>query len=152
MSLTSAPLSTIVPHATAFATAMSNYNIWGQTALMIQRLEDKRDHFLGLCAAEERAVHKIDKSIDTLKQEKEGLKEVEGYLNEVKLKISERTRKREALQEQVDVLRKTKGITLAAQSFSAGRSTKLQRSSAPPAPITPPSLNRNSVIVTEEAG
>jgi myosin heavy subunit len=136
MSLASAPLNTIVPHATAFATAMTNYNIWGQTALMIQRLEDKREHFEGLCAAAQRAVCKIDQSIDTLKQEKEGLKEAEGYLKEVKQKISERTRKREALQEQVEELRKTKGVVLASQSYSTTRGTKLQRSSAPPAPIT----------------
>ena len=133
---------------------MTNYNIWGQTALMIQRLEDKKEHFLALCAGAQREVHRIDQSIDTLKQVKGDLKEAEGYLNEIRVKISERSRKREALQEEVDDLRKTKGITLAAKSFSDGSfsTSKSQRSSAPPAPhhhertrLTPNSGRQSSV-------
>jgi hypothetical protein len=72
---------------------MTNYNIWGQTAVMIQRLEDKKEHFLALCAGAQREVHRIDQSIDTLKQVKGDLKEAEGYLNEIRVKISERSRK-----------------------------------------------------------
>jgi hypothetical protein len=83
---------------------MTNYNIWGQTALMIQRLVDKREHFVALCAGAQRELHRIDQSIDTLKQVKGDLKEAEGYLNEVRAKINERTLKREALQEEVDEL------------------------------------------------
>jgi cell division protein FtsL len=48
------------------------------------------------------------------------LKEAEVYLNEIQAKINERTRKREALQEEVNELQSTKGITLAAKSFTDG--------------------------------
>jgi hypothetical protein len=138
---------------------MTNYNIWGQTSLMIQRLEDKREHFLALCAVAQREVHRIDHSIETLKQVKGELKEAEGYLNEVRAKINERTRKREALQEEVNELRSTKGITLAAKSFTDGSfsTTKSQRSSAPPAPhhpertrLTPYSSRQSSVANSQD--
>jgi uncharacterized coiled-coil DUF342 family protein len=89
---------------------MTKHNIWGQTSLMISRLQDKKEHFTALAAAANKAVSDIDMMIDSLAEERSELKEAERNYNMMLAQVKSRTAARDQLQDEIGALRKSKGV------------------------------------------
>ena len=110
LSILSRPIKEVPPKATVFATEMTKHNIWGQTSLMISRLQDKKEHFTALAAAANKAVSDIDMMIDSLAEERSELKEAERNYNMMLAQVKSRTAARDQLQDEIGALRKSKGV------------------------------------------
>jgi hypothetical protein len=122
LSILSRPIKEVPPRATAFATEMTNLNIWGQTALMISRLQDKKEHFTALAAAANKAVSDIDMEIQSLAAERSELKEAERNYNMMLAQVKSRTAARDQLHGENAVLRKSKGVARTAANKNIFRS------------------------------
>jgi hypothetical protein len=77
LTITPLPFTQIRPSADHFATAMTDYNIWGQTELMLDRLQAQKDHYSSLACTLDAANKSLDQRIALLSQEKEQLEVAE---------------------------------------------------------------------------
>lgn len=114
----------LTPQATAFSKEMVNYNIWGQTALMISRLKGRREHYQSLASAVMQAIEVLDQELEELKSQKEAMKRAESFYEEVGRQMDSKRVERDGLKKDISELSKKPGVAKAAKSVSqllAGR-------------------------------
>jgi hypothetical protein len=69
---------------------MTNFNIWSQIALMIQRVRRRREHFVALAAAVKQATLQVDEQLTELKLERDDLRHAEEHYNETLLTLQKK--------------------------------------------------------------
>lgn len=124
LTIQSLPLRDLIPRATAFSKEMINYNIWGQTALMISRLKVRREHYQSLASAVMQAIEVLDQELEKLRSQKEAMKRAESFYEEVGRQMDSKRVERDDLKRDISELSKKPGVAKAAKSVSqllAGR-------------------------------
>jgi len=84
LSIRSYPPTTHPLLASQFATEMTQLNIWGQTALMMQRIQGRRDHLASLTAAAKLQRKELKTVQEDLESEFQNLQKAEKLFNQAK--------------------------------------------------------------------
>lgn len=119
LSLESIPIRKIEPLATPFATAMTNFNIWGQIALMIQRVRRRKEHFVALAAAVAQATLQADEQLNELKLERDDLRRAEEHYNETLLVLQKKKEQDKAIRREINDLKSRPGVQNTAKQTCA---------------------------------
>jgi len=89
---------------------MTQFNVWGQTNIMIARLQEQKGHYSALAASALAGVEAADKRIATLKAERDSLRKAEKYLQRISQKFNVKSCEEDDLQKEVDVLKRRPGV------------------------------------------
>jgi hypothetical protein len=97
---------------------MTNFNIWGQIALMIQRVRRRREHFVALAAAVQQATLQADEQLTELKLERDDLRRAEEHYNETLLTLQKKEQDK-MLRREINALKSRPGVQNTAKQTSA---------------------------------
>ena len=146
LSIVPVPLPTD-PLLTSFATVMSELNVWGQTAVMIQKLEQYANHCRAQSIGCMATAESIDKIALTLKSRRDDLMKAVKKLKELDASVGIKRETVRSLQYEIQHLEKDDTVKAAATAISKAKSTSpglslnlFDGSPAPkqPAPSTSP--------------
>ena len=97
---------------------MTNFNIWGQIALMIQRVCRRREHFVALAAAVTQATLQADEQLTELKLERDDLRRVEEHYNETLLTLQKKKEQDKTFHREINDLKSRPGVQNTAKQTS----------------------------------
>jgi len=140
LSVAAEPIEPTVPAATSFATAMTNLNVWGQSALMIARLRERKRHAVVLMGALQRQCDKVDEEIEDIKREKVEFEIAQQYITESYEKLRLKRKEKETASKELMALKRDSGSPYTALVLPRQSSQPHvgHRSSVNPAPPEPP--------------
>ena len=167
MAFTREELLSLIPHPvqneplhSSFATMMSEYSFWGQTAIMVQKLQRQAKHYEALAVGAMRTVSIIEKAIETLQTELDKCLQAEEALKKV-YELSGRKHEQElGLMAKISSYKADPSITAAAAAITAadrarssslpGNPIPLRTSSAPPSDFVSPAALTHTESLQED--
>jgi hypothetical protein len=104
LAITPLAFKEVRPAADRFATMMTDFNIWGQTSLMLDRLQAQKNHYASLACTLDAANQSLDHRIAELSQEKEQLLVAEMELEAKKREWRDKSKQMSSLASEVQAL------------------------------------------------
>jgi hypothetical protein len=98
------------PYATDFASTMTRFNVYGQTALMLLKLRNRQTFLTHLAAAAEQEIDELDLRIQELEQEEASARKTEAYLQRVRGDLAGKDQHEIALRGSIDTLKRKSGV------------------------------------------
>ena len=124
------------PFATDFSTMMSEFNVWGQTAIMVHKLQQQANQCRAQAVGSMATATLIDQAIAKLKLERDNLIKAEKALQEVDQLVGRKCTEERGLMAEVNFLNKNKTV-VAAANLAAAANTHKRSSSSPSVNVGP---------------
>jgi hypothetical protein len=98
------------PYATDFASTMTQFNVYGQTQLMLMKPRNRQNFLTQLAAAAEQEIDELDEKIKDLEREEASAQKIEAYLQKVRVDLAAKDERETALHESIDTLKQKSGV------------------------------------------
>jgi hypothetical protein len=131
------------PFKTAFSSMMAEFSVWGQTAMMVQKLQQQSNHCRVQSMVLTEKSNRLNTAIAKLKAERDNLVKLRHKLHALDKEVGVKEETEQALLTEIAMLKQNKTLVATVAAIERARSTSSPSNYPPAMPETAPAVPKD---------